>query len=55
MIRTRLVDFDNSVNQFMAELSEKQFKMDELLRQVDENVHTYLMKFLQTHDTDLVK
>lgn len=55
MIRTRLLDFDNSVNQFLAELSEKQFKMDELLRQVDEHVHAYLMKFLQTHDTDLVK
>lgn len=55
MIRTRLVDFDSAVNQFLAELTEKQFKMDELLRQVDEHVHTHLMKFLQTHDTDLVK
>lgn len=29
--------------------------MEELLRQVDDHVHTHLMKFLQTHDTDLVK
>lgn len=35
VIRSRLVDFDNTVNQFLAELGEKQFKMEELLSQVD--------------------
>ena len=29
--------------------------MDEILRNIDLHVHTQLNKFLQTHDTDLVK
>jgi len=49
------MDFDQSANQLMAELNEKQFKMEEIMKRIEDHVHVDLMKFLQTHDTDLVK
>jgi hypothetical protein len=50
----RFSDYDQCVGNLLAEVAEKQARLDDVLAQVD--MHSMrLAKFLQTHDIDLVR
>ena len=54
-IKNKLVAYENSVNSMINNHNEKENKVNEILTKYDNQIQNQVLKFLNTHDIDMVK
>lgn len=54
-IKNKLVAYEGSINNLISDHQEKEQKINEILLKVENQVQNAVMKFVNTHDSDIVK